>query len=70
MDQFSNAQNAVSAYEALLEVEPQDTEAQQKLRELYQKRRAWPQLFSLCEKQLAHSDGAARVDAVTFARAV
>lgn len=62
MDQFSNAQNAVAAYEALLEVEPQDSEAQQKLRELYQKRRAWPQLFTLCERQLTQSDGAAKVE--------
>jgi tetratricopeptide (TPR) repeat protein len=62
MDQFSNAQNAVTAYEALLDVEPSDTEAQQKLRELYQKRRAWPQLFTLCEKQLAQSEGAAKVE--------
>lgn len=62
MDQFSNAQNAVAAYEALLEVEPQDAEAQQKLRELYQKRRAWPQLFALCEKQLAHAEGAAKIE--------
>ncbi len=62
MDQFSNAQNAVTAYEALLDVEPTDTEAQQKLRELYQKRRAWPQLYSLCEKQLAGESGAARIE--------
>lgn len=62
MDQFSNAQNAVAAYEALLEVEQQDAEAQQKLRELYQKRRAWPQLFALCEKQLAHAEEGQRVE--------
>ena len=44
-DQFSNVQNAIAAYEALLTVEPIDEEAQQKLRELYLKRRAWPQTW-------------------------
>lgn len=62
IDQFSNVQNAIAAYEALLTVEPTDEEAQQKLRELYLKRRAWPQLYSLYERQLATAEGAARVE--------
>jgi tetratricopeptide (TPR) repeat protein len=65
IDQFSNVQNAVSAYEALLEVESNDDEAQQKLKELYLKRRSWPQLYSLYEKQLPNSEGAARIELLT-----
>jgi tetratricopeptide (TPR) repeat protein len=61
-EQFNNAQNAIGAYEALLEVEPTDDEAQTKLKDLYLKRRAWPQLFALYEKQAAHTEGAARLE--------
>lgn len=62
IDQFSNVQNAIAAYEALLEVEGTDEEAQQKLRELYLKRRAWPQLYTLYERQLQGADGAAKIE--------
>lgn len=62
IDQFSNVQNAIGAYESLLEVEPSDEEAQQKLRELYVKRRAWPQLYALCERQVGSTTGAAKVE--------
>ncbi len=65
IDQFSNVQNAVAAYEALLEVESNDDEAQQRLKELYLKRRSWPQLYSLYEKQLPNVDGAARIELLT-----
>ena len=41
LDQFSNVQNAIEAYEALLEAAPGDEEAVSKLKELYVKRRAW-----------------------------
>ncbi|WP_437590400.1 tetratricopeptide repeat protein [Sorangium sp. So ce1000] len=61
-DQFSNVQNAIAAYEALLTVEPIDEEAQQKLRELYLKRRAWPQLYSLYERKLEGAEGAAKIE--------
>jgi tetratricopeptide (TPR) repeat protein len=61
-DQFSNVQNAIAAYEGLLSVEPADGEAQDKLRELYQKRRAWPQLYALYERQLAQTEGAAKIE--------
>lgn len=47
LDQFSNVQNAVEAYERLLRVAPTDAEARQKLRELYGKRRAHRALFEL-----------------------
>ena len=57
VEQFSNVQNAVTAYEALLEVDHGDAEAQAKLKELYLKRRSWPQLYHLYEKQLAGLDG-------------
>jgi tetratricopeptide (TPR) repeat protein len=61
-DQFSNVQNAISAYEGLLAVEPADGEAQEKLRELYLKRRAWPQLYALYERQLTQAEGAAKIE--------
>src|SRR5262249_39403050 len=40
LDQFSNVQNGVEAYEKLREALPDDREAIEKLRELYGKRRA------------------------------
>ena len=57
VEQFSNVQNAVAAYEALLEVDGSDEEAQSKLKELYLKRRSWPQLYALYERQLATMQG-------------
>jgi tetratricopeptide (TPR) repeat protein len=62
VEQFSNVQNAVSAYEALLEVDATDDEAQSKLKELYLKRRSWPQLFALYERQLPSQSGAAKIE--------
>lgn len=62
LEQFSNVQNAVAAYEGLLEVQGDDAEAIEKLRELYQKRRAWPQLYALYERQLAGTEGKARIE--------
>ncbi len=47
LDQFSNVQNAVEAFEKLLAVLPGDPEAVAKLKELYTKRRAYKQLFDL-----------------------
>jgi golgin subfamily B member 1 len=60
LDQFSNVQNATQAFEGLLEVSPGDREASDRLRELYKKRRAWPQLFKLYETDLARTEGAER----------
>ena len=65
VEQFSNVQNAVAAYEALIEVDATDEEAQQKLKELYLKRRAWPQLYALYERQLAGLEGAAKIELLT-----
>jgi tetratricopeptide (TPR) repeat protein len=62
VDQFSNVQNAVSAYESLLAVEPGDEEALSRLKELYLKRRSWPQLYTLYEMQLPAAGGATRVE--------
>lgn len=50
IEQFSNVQNAVGAYEGLLSVAPRDAEARSKLKELYLKRRAWQQLYALYER--------------------
>ena len=65
IEQFSNVQNAVIAYEALLEVDGNDVEASQKLKELYVKRRSFPQLFALYEKQLPSAEGAAKIELLT-----
>jgi golgin subfamily B member 1 len=62
VEQFSNVQNAVSAYEALLEVDGTDEEAQSKLKELYLKRRSWPQLYALYERQVPSVEGAAKIE--------
>ena len=49
LDQFSNVQNAVEAFEKLREADPEDREAVTKLKELYTKRRAYRQLYDLYE---------------------
>ncbi len=61
-DQFSNVQNAITAYAALLVVRPRDDEARAKLKELYTKRRAWAPLFALLEAQLADAEGSAKLE--------
>lgn len=65
MEQFSNVQNAVTAYEALITVEPNDEEAQSRLKELYLKRRSWPQLYGLYATQLPQTEGAGRIELLT-----
>src|SRR6185295_6310297 len=65
IEQFSNVQNAVTAYEALLEADGNDVEASQKLKELYVKRRSFPQLYALYEKQLPAAEGAAKIELLT-----
>jgi tetratricopeptide (TPR) repeat protein/Tfp pilus assembly protein PilF len=60
LDQFSNAQNAISAFEALLAADNSDPEAREKLRELYQKRRAWEKLYDLYEMMLDGLEGEPR----------
>ncbi|HEY2512278.1 MAG TPA: hypothetical protein VGI39_15530, partial [Polyangiaceae bacterium] len=50
LDQFSNVQNALEAFEKLAELAPEDAEAIQKLRELYTKRRAFKALYDLLER--------------------
>jgi len=62
IDQFSNVQNAVGAYESLLAVAPGDEEAETRLKELYLKRRAWAPLYALYEAQLPRVEGDARVE--------
>ncbi|MCC6215752.1 MAG: tetratricopeptide repeat protein [Polyangiaceae bacterium] len=62
LEQFSNAQNATEAYEALLALDASDSEARERLDELYRKRRAWPALFELYEKQAARTEGPAQLD--------
>jgi tetratricopeptide (TPR) repeat protein len=57
LDQFSNVQNAVEAYEKLREADPDDREAVAKLKELYTKRRAYRQLYDLYEHETKHLEG-------------
>ncbi|HEX2733423.1 MAG TPA: tetratricopeptide repeat protein [Polyangiaceae bacterium] len=61
LTQFSNVQNATSAFESLLALAPEDREARETLADLYKKRRAWPQLFGLYEKQVATLQGPERL---------
>ncbi len=64
LEQFSNVQNAVDAYEKLFDIVPSDTEAVEKLKELYNKRRAYKPLFELLEKEASRMDaGPLRRDA-------
>ncbi|HVY44578.1 MAG TPA: tetratricopeptide repeat protein, partial [Minicystis sp.] len=65
VEQFSNVQNAVNAYEALLEASPDDEEASLRLKELYLKRRSWPQLFALYERQAKTLEGPAKIELLT-----
>ena len=60
LDQFSNVQNAVEAYEKLLLGAPTDQEASTKLKELYAKRRSYKPLYDLYEKEAAALTGEAR----------
>jgi tetratricopeptide (TPR) repeat protein len=51
LDQFSNVQNAVEAYEKLHEAAPDDGETIERLKELYAKRRSYKPLYELLEGQ-------------------
>ncbi len=61
LEQFSNVQNAVEAYEKLHSVDPRDREAIDRLKELYVKRRAYKPLYDLLSQEAdAMSAGAGR----------
>jgi tetratricopeptide (TPR) repeat protein len=51
LDQFSNVQNALEAYEKLHSITPKDREAIDRLRELYVKRRAYKPLYDLLAQE-------------------
>jgi tetratricopeptide (TPR) repeat protein len=51
LEQFTNVQNAVEAYEKLHQLDPADREAIEKLKELYTKRRAYRPLYDLLEQE-------------------
>ncbi len=61
LEQFTNVQNATEAFERLLELAPEDDDARRKLEELYRKRRAWPALFELHQRDLARRTGSDRM---------
>ncbi|HVH42544.1 MAG TPA: tetratricopeptide repeat protein, partial [Labilithrix sp.] len=60
LEQFTNVQNAVEAYEKLREARPEDREAVEKLKELYGKRRAYRQLYDLYDAESKRATGAER----------
>ena len=60
LEQFSNVQNAVEAYEKLHTVDPHDREAIDRLKELYVKRRAYKPLFELLSQEAESMEGPAR----------
>ncbi|MFP6684480.1 MAG: tetratricopeptide repeat protein, partial [Polyangiaceae bacterium] len=62
LEQFSNVQNAIRAYECLIEATGDDDEAREKLIELYRKRRAWAKLYDLYETQLDRVEDEARAE--------
>jgi golgin subfamily B member 1 len=63
LEQFSNVQNAIDAYEKVFDALPTDTEAKEKLKELYNKRRAYKPLYDLLEKESARMEpGPARLE--------
>lgn len=61
LEQFSNAQHAMEAFAALQALAPDDSEALERLEDLYRKRRAWKELFGLYERQLKSLTDQARV---------
>ncbi len=63
LEQFSNLQNAIEAYEKLHRLKADDAEAMKNLKELYGKRRAYRPLFDLLEEECeATPPGPARRD--------
>lgn len=66
IDQFSNVQNAVEAYEKLRESAPLDPEALEKLKELYGKRRTYGKLFELHEAEIGAMPPGAERRALTL----
>ncbi len=61
LDQFSNVQNAIDAYEQVFALVGDDVESKDKLKELYTKRRAYKPLYELLERESARMpEGAAR----------
>ncbi len=51
LEQFSNVQNAIDAYEQVFALLLDDTESRDKLKELYTKRRAYKPLYELLERE-------------------
>lgn len=61
LEQFSNVQHAMEAFAALHELDPSDPEGNERLEDLYRKRRSWKELFVLYEERLANASGEARI---------
>lgn len=52
VEQFQNVQNATEVYEAIFRIEPTDEEARTRLKELYNRRRAWAPLYALYAQEV------------------
>ena len=61
LDQFQNVQNATEVYERIFELDASDQTAKERLRELYTRRRAWPQLFTLLQTEAETAPESERV---------
>lgn len=62
MDKFGNPTRAIEYFEQIVERAPNDAETLDHLVTLYQKRKDWPALFSVFERQLELLEGDARVE--------
>jgi golgin subfamily B member 1 len=52
IDQFGNYNKAIEPLEAILDIDPTRRDALEKLKEIYEKRRAWGPLMAILEKEL------------------
>ncbi|HVX96230.1 MAG TPA: tetratricopeptide repeat protein [Polyangia bacterium] len=52
LEKFSNQAEAIKAYEAILELDPQNTEALGFLKQMYEKRRDWEKLVGVHQREI------------------
>ncbi|MET0387169.1 MAG: hypothetical protein ABW321_14470, partial [Polyangiales bacterium] len=66
LEHFSNYNQAASPLEKVIELEPQNQQALTLLHDIYERKRAWRQLFEVQKKQRAAESDPARVTALTL----
>jgi tetratricopeptide (TPR) repeat protein len=52
LEKFSNQAEAIKAYETILELDPQNTEALAFLKQMYEKRRDWEKLVAVTQREI------------------